>query len=92
MQTVRILISVEVEADALTDAYDNDLTPLFTVGTDKANDLIDTLAARLSEFYPGEDGYVVGTNVVAVAVDSDAPALTAADLRGIYEVGVEGVI
>lgn len=93
--TVRILVALDVPAADLRDSYGlTDLTALFSADSNQARDLQASLQARLDEFYPGQDGYVTHTSVVAVAVDSDGPgvleSLSENDLRGIYSVGIEG--
>lgn len=87
--TVRILVALDVPADQLQEVYP-DLSALFG-SHHHAADLAESVSARLSEFYPANDGYVTPLVVTAVAVDSDCRPISEADLRGLYEVGVEGV-
>lgn len=79
-RTVRVIIAMDVPASQLHEAYE---------GTIDAQDLEDSLAARLSEFYPANDGYALPTRVVAVMVDDDEP-VSREDLAGAYIVGIEG--
>lgn len=84
MSRTRILVAIDVDTADLVAEYQGR-------GID-GDDLHDTLVARLSEFYPGEDGYIVPQSVTAVIVDEgDFANITRPDLRGIYEVGVGGL-
>lgn len=74
--TVRVLVALDVPAEQAADVFD----------------LVDSVRARLTD----EAGYlrdgspVTPTEVVITTVADDTP-LNVAALRGIYEVGVEGV-
>lgn len=84
MSLTRILVAIDVDTDELTSEYEGR-------GVD-GDDLDATLVARLSEFYPAADGYLVPKFVTAVIVDEgDLDHTDRQTLRGIYEVGVEGV-
>lgn len=83
MQTTRILVAIDVDSTALAAEYNG--------GFDHT-DLAASVVARLDEFYPN-NGYIVPTAVTAVVVEDNSPVtrIHEADLRGVYEVGVEGV-
>lgn len=90
MTTTRILIALDVPTALLVEAYGT--ADFAQPGSVHEADLVASLAARLDEFYPGEDGYVTPTSVTSVVVDTDGPELSLADLRGVYGVGIDGVL
>lgn len=89
--TTRILISIDVPTAQLREVYGEGFAQ---PGSAAENDLDASLSARLEEFYPGFDneGYATPVTVVAVVVDTDGPDLSLTDLRGVYAVGVEGLV